>query len=177
MVFESEGVEHFLCSCHCLCASVCALHEDSWKWKFVSLLLLGLWTLDAFCGGGGLLWPLGSSQSFCGLCLKIVVRDLISAQKGNQYWKVNRAFGQGSSENRVRPFVASWVWYSHPSNETYSPKKEELGNTSSSPRASVITIPELFTYALYIVIAFVLEVLYLAITLLLVFLSISCCFT
>ena len=63
---------------------------------------------------------------------------------------------------------------SHLSNETYSPKKEELGNTSSSPRASVISIPELSTYAIYIVIAFVLEVLYLAITLLLVLLSISC---
>jgi hypothetical protein len=47
----------------------------------------------------------------------------------------------------------------HPSNE-----REELGNTSSSPRASVISIPELFTYALYIVIAFVLEVIYLGIT-------------
>jgi hypothetical protein len=62
----------------------------------------------------------------------------------------------------------------HPSNETYSLSREELENTSSSPRASVIPIPELFTYALYIVIAFVLEVIYLAITLLLVFLSISC---
>ena len=63
---------------------------------------------------------------------------------------------------------------SHPSNETYSLNKEELGNTSSSPRASVISILELFTYAIYIVIGFVLEVLYLAITLLLVLLSISC---
>ena len=63
---------------------------------------------------------------------------------------------------------------SHLSNETYSPKKEKLGNTSSSPRASVISIPELFTYALYIVIAFVLEVFYIAITLLIVLLSISC---
>ena len=63
---------------------------------------------------------------------------------------------------------------SHLSNQTYSPKKEELGNTSSSPRVSVISIPELFTYALYIVIAFVLAVLYLSITLLLVFPSISC---
>ena len=62
---------------------------------------------------------------------------------------------------------------SHLSNETYSLNKEELGNTSSSPRASVISIPELFTYALYIVIAFVLEVFYIAITLLLVLLSIS----
>ena len=49
---------------------------------------------------------------------------------------------------------------SHLSNETYSPKKEELENTSSSPHASVISILELFTYALYIVIAFVLEVLF-----------------
>ena len=49
---------------------------------------------------------------------------------------------------------------SHLSNETYSLNKEELGNTSSSPRASVISIPELFTYALYFVIAFVLEVFY-----------------
>jgi hypothetical protein len=46
----------------------------------------------------------------------------------------------------------------HPSNETYSLLREELGNTSLSPRASIIPIPELFTYALYIVIAFVLEV-------------------
>ena len=29
-----------------LVASVCALHEDSWKLKFESLLLLGLWTLE-----------------------------------------------------------------------------------------------------------------------------------
>ena len=62
---------------------------------------------------------------------------------------------------------------SHLSNETYSPKKEELGNTLSSPRALVISISELFTYALYIVIAFVREVLYLAITLFLVLPSIS----
>jgi hypothetical protein len=48
----------------------------------------------------------------------------------------------------------------HPSNETYSLSREELGNTSSSPRASVIPISELFTYAFYIVIAFVLEVIY-----------------
>jgi hypothetical protein len=48
----------------------------------------------------------------------------------------------------------------HPSNETYSPSREELGNTSSSPRASVIPIPELFTYALYIVIALMLEFIY-----------------
>ena len=53
---------------------------------------------------------------------------------------------------------------SHLSNETYSPKKEELGNTSSSPRASVISIPELFTYALYFVIAILFLVIYLAIT-------------
>ena len=62
---------------------------------------------------------------------------------------------------------------SHLFNETYSPNKEELGNTSSSPRASVISTPEPFTYAIYIVIAFVLEVLYLAITLLLALLSIK----
>ena len=48
---------------------------------------------------------------------------------------------------------------SHLSNETYFPKKEELGNTSWSPRASIISIPKPFTYALYIVIAFMLEVL------------------
>ena len=69
-----------------------------------------------------------------------------------------------------RPVVAS----SHPSNETYSLNKEELGNTSSSSHALVISIPNLFTYAIYIVIAFVLEVLYLAITLLLSLLNISC---
>ena len=58
--------------------------------------------------------------------------------------------------------------------ETYSLNKEELGNTSSSSHASVISIPELFTYAIYILIAFMLEVLYLAITLFLALLSISC---
>ena len=63
---------------------------------------------------------------------------------------------------------------SHPSNETYSLNKEERGNTSSSPRASVISIPELFTYAIYIVIVIVLDVIYIAITLLFVLLSISC---
>jgi hypothetical protein len=62
----------------------------------------------------------------------------------------------------------------HLSNETYSLSREELRNTSSSSRASVIPIPELFTYARYIVIAFVLEVIYLAIIVLLVLLSISC---
>ena len=56
---------------------------------------------------------------------------------------------------------------SHSSNETYSLNKEELGNTSSSSRASVISIPELFTYAIYIVIAFVLDVIYIGIALLL----------
>ena len=59
---------------------------------------------------------------------------------------------------------------SHPSNETYSLNKKELENTSSSPRVSVISIPELFTYEIYIVIAFVLDVIdviYIAITLLL----------
>ena len=55
---------------------------------------------------------------------------------------------------------------SHPSNEMYSLNKEKLGNISSSPRASVISIPELFTYAIFIVIAFVLEVIYIAISLL-----------
>ena len=63
---------------------------------------------------------------------------------------------------------------SHLSNKTYSSKKEKLGNTFSSPRASVISIPKPFTYALYIVIAFMHEVLYLAITLLVVVPSISC---
>jgi hypothetical protein len=68
----------------------------------------------------------------------------------------------------VRP-----LWQPHPSNKTYSPFEEELGNTSSSPRASIIPIPKLFTYAIYIVIAFVLEFIHLAITLLLILLSIS----
>ena len=37
-------------------------------------------------------------------------------------------------------------------------KSVNFGIKSSSPRASVISIPELLTYALYFVIAFVLEV-------------------
>ena len=39
-----------------------------------------LWSRP-FVASWDLLWSLGSSQSFCGLCLKIVVRDSISAQK------------------------------------------------------------------------------------------------
>ena len=42
-------------------------------------------------------------------------------------------------------------------------KSVNFGIKSSSPRASVISIPELFTYALYCVTAFVLKVIYLAI--------------
>src|SRR3954470_17215669 len=42
---------------------------------------------------------------------------------------------------------------------------KELGKILSFPRASIISIPELFTYALYIVIAFVLEVIYLLLSL------------
>jgi hypothetical protein len=59
--------------------------------------------------------------------------------------------------------LVSPLWQPHPSNETYSPLREELGNTSSSLRASVIPIRELFTYALYIMMAFVLEVIYMQI--------------
>ena len=68
----------------------------------------------------------------------------------------------GSSENRVSlcGVEIDLCGASRLSNETYSLNKEELENTSSSPRASVISIPELFTYAHYIVIAFVLEVFY-----------------
>src|SRR3954470_22630626 len=46
-----------------------------------------------------------------------------------------------------------------------TPCWEEFGKISVSPRASVISIPELFTYALYIVIAFVLEVIYILLSL------------
>ena len=40
-----------------------------------------LWRVAPFVAVQGLLGPLGSSRSFCGLCLKIVVRDSISDQK------------------------------------------------------------------------------------------------
>ena len=40
-----------------------------------------LWRVAPFVAVQGLLWPLGSSRSFCGLCLKFVVRDSISTQK------------------------------------------------------------------------------------------------
>ena len=64
---------------------------------------------------------------------------------------------------------------SRPFNETYSLNKEELGNISSSPHASVISIPELFTYAIYVVIAFVLDVIYIyCYHLVVILLSISC---
>ena len=66
------------------------------------------------------------------------------------------------------------VVVAHTSPTRRTPFVVELGNTSSSLRASVIPIPELFTYALYFVIAIVLEVLYLAIPLLFVLHSISC---
>ena len=59
------------------------------------------------------------------------------------------------------------MWPSHPSNVDVLPltRKElrEIILVSSCPLCG-ISIPELFTYALYFVIAFVLEVIYLAIT-------------
>ena len=42
-------------------------------------------------------------------------------------------------------------------------KSVNFGINHRLPRASIISIPKLFTYALYFVIAFVLEVIYLAI--------------
>ena len=39
---------------------------------------------------------------------------------------------------------------SHLFNETYSPKKEELGNTSVSPRAFTL-VPSILVYCLYFV--------------------------
>ena len=68
-------------------------------------------------------------------------------------------------EHSVRPFVAFGdLCAQHRSNGDYHSQECELRDKSSSPRASVISIPELFTYALYFVIAIVLEVIYLAIT-------------
>ena len=68
-------------------------------------------------------------------------------------------------ENRERPVVVLGITHSPPNADVLLLTKEELREiTSSSPRASVISIPEPFTYALYFVIAFVLEVIYLAIT-------------
>ena len=49
--------------------------------KVCELVTLGSLDPRGHCGDLDLLWSLGSSQSFCGLCLKIVVRDSISAQK------------------------------------------------------------------------------------------------
>lgn len=54
-------------------------------------------------------------------------------------------------------------------------KSVNFGINLRLPRASVISIPELFTYALYLVIAIVLEVIYILLShKLLVLLSISC---
>ena len=56
------------------------------------------------------------------------------------------------------------MWHSHLSNADVLPliRKELRENILVSPCG--ISIPELFTYALYFVIAFVLKVIYLAIT-------------
>ena len=43
-------------------------------------------------------------------------------------------------------------------------KRSELGDKSSSPSTSLISIPELFTYAIYFVIVIELDVIYLGIT-------------
>ena len=73
----------------------------------------------------------------------------------------------------MRPFVA-FEFETHTPPTRRTPLKRRNSGIHHRLRASVISIPELFTYAIYIVIAFVLVVFYLAITLLLVLLSISC---
>ena len=57
--FESEGLEHFVCSCHCICIGL-SPPRGFVVVLLVSLLLLGLWTLDAFCGRPFL------AKTFCG---------------------------------------------------------------------------------------------------------------
>ena len=61
----------------------------------------------------------------------------------------------------------SLLWRSGALSHRTSPteiRSVNFGINHRLPRASVISIPELFTYALYFVIAIVLEVIYLAIT-------------
>ena len=41
-----------------LCASVCALHEDSWKLKVCELVTLGSLDPRRLCGGWTLVWSL-----------------------------------------------------------------------------------------------------------------------
>ena len=65
---------------------------------------------------------------------------------------------------KVRPLWRSGALSHRTSPTEISFLGSELRDKSSSPRASVISIPELFTYVLYFVIAFVLDVIYLAIT-------------
>ena len=176
--FESEGFEH-LCSCLLHLVHRCALHEDLWKLKACELVTLGSLDPRRPCGGWDPWWSLVAVREPpipLWVVPRIVVERLrISASKDSDSGRWTKPLWCGSLEKKVKPlWLLNHCVGSHLSNETYSLNKEELGNTSSSPRASVISIPGLFTYALYIVIVFVLEVFYIAITLLLVLLSISC---
>jgi len=60
-----------------LCASVCALHEDSWKLKSCELVTLGSLDPRRLCGGWTLVWSLEAVREppiHCGLCLELLLR-------------------------------------------------------------------------------------------------------
>ena len=71
----------------------------------------------------------------------------------------------GLEEHSVRPSWRLGIFVPNTAPTEISTRKSvNFGLHRRLPRASVISIPELFTYALYFVIAFVLEVIFLAIT-------------
>ena len=110
------------------------------------------------------------------VCAPRLLYGIVLRPKGVHSGRWTRTFVVEFIGEEGESFVASskHVVVAHTSPTRRTPFVVEFGNTYASPHASVIPIPELFTYALYFVIAIVLEVLYLAIPLLFVLHSLSC---
>ena len=114
-------------------------------------------------------------MAFCGICWEHPIKLWrsaptlwevpVSTDKCTDSGSVDRSHW-GEIHRRIREaFCGVGGLIPPPLQTRRTPCWEELGKISVSPRASVISIPELFTYALYIVIAFVLEVIYILLSL------------
>ena len=139
----------------------CALPiwEDFYCWVLGTLdglLVLQVVALLAF---------VGSLQLSCGEVPQPCERFPFATNKCTDSGSVDRSHW-GEIHRRIREaFCGIGGLIPPPLQMRRTPCWEELGKISVSPRASVISIPELFIYALYIVIAFVLEVIYILLSL------------
>ena len=170
MEFGREGFEH-LCGVLAICIWCIGLSS---LWRIWFELLIGacpswvLGTLDGFVALVAL-WPfvafVGSLQLSCGEVPQPCERFRFATDKCTDSGSVDRS-RWGEIHRRIREaFCGVGGLIPPPLQTRRTPCWEELGKISVSPRASVISIPELFTYALYIVIASVLEVLYILLSL------------